>query len=148
VNRQQFAAWMNRCGGRVEAGHGSANLSANGEVAVATATMVSGAIDGGGGYVLVTGALEASTLVDPGSVTFRLSVDGSGALETVPLTVPAEAAVGGSLTTVVPVDGADATTFTVSAQRGSADPVVVEVDLSLLYVPFAGDGSGGGLEQP
>jgi hypothetical protein len=146
VNRQQFAAWMNRCGGRVEAGHGSTSLAANGEVPVASAAMQTGAVATGGGFVMVTAALEAGTGADPGSVTFRLRVDGGPAVESVPLTVPVESDVSGAMTTVIPVDGADTTTFAVTAERGSADPVGVEVDLSLLYVPFAGDGTGGGLE--
>jgi hypothetical protein len=147
VTRQQFAAWMNRCGGRVEAGHGQTTLSTNAETAVASATLEAGAIPGGGGFVLVTSALEATTEADPGSVTFRLNVvGGPQAVESVPLTLPAEFSSSGALTTVVPVDGASSTTFQISAQRGSADPVLVEADLTLLYVPFAGDGTGGGLE--
>ena len=147
VTRQQFAAWTNRCGGRVEAGHGSTTLNANGETTVASATLQAGAIAGGGGFVLVQGALEAFTDADPGSVTFRLDVvGGPQAVESVPLTLPAEFAASGALSTVVPVDGGSSTTLRVTAQRGSADPVTVEVDLTLLYVPFAGDGTGGGLE--
>jgi hypothetical protein len=146
VTRAQFAAWMNRCGGRVEAGHGATSLSANGEVTVASATMTAGAIPAGGGFVMVTGALEAGSPADPGSVTFRLRVTGGPVLETVPLDVPAELDVGGAITTVLPVDGASDTTLTITAERGSADTVAVEADLTLLYVPFAGDGTGGGLE--
>lgn len=147
VTRQQFAAWMNRCGGRVEAGHGSTTLNANGETSLASATLEPGAIPGGGGFVLVNAALEASTAAAPGSVTFRLQVNGgAGSAETVPLTLPAESAQSGALTTVLPVDGGTPLTVAVTAQRGSADPVAVEVDLTMLYVPFAGDGSGGGVE--
>lgn len=147
VTRQQFAAWMNRCGGRVEVGHGSTTLNTDAETTVASATMDAGAVAGGGGFVLVSGALEATTAGSAGSVTFELNVlGGPQGIESVPLTLPVEAAAGGGLTTVVPVDGDSTTTFQVTAQRGTADPVTIEVDLSLLYVPFAGDGTGGGLE--
>jgi hypothetical protein len=147
VTRQQFAAWMNRCGGRVEVGHGAATLAGNSETGVTTAALVPGAVEGGGGFVLVTAALEAATAGAPGSVTFRLHPAGSAAtLESVPLTLPAESSAGGAMTTVVPVDGGSTAAFEVTAQRGSADAVSVEADLSLLYVPFAGDGTGGGVE--
>lgn len=148
VNRQQFAAWLSRCGGRVEFGdNGTQALTTDGETDVAAAQVRSGAIASGGGFVLATATLEVTGGPTPGDVTFRLYRGTGGPIEVVTLTAPADAAVGGSAVEVVPVPGDALTPFRVSAQRAAGVAVDVDVSLALLYVPFAGDGTGGGTES-
>jgi len=152
ATRGQFALWLNNCGGRVAfANDGSRSLTSSTEQDLATASVTAGAMPTGGGFIVAFGSMAASS---PGCTTncvteLRLYRDGnSSPTETVAVAVGEDAPGSGSLQTVLPVDGGSGTTMRLAGVRTvGEDPVTVEGSLTLLYVPFAGDGTGGGLES-
>ena len=152
ATRGQFALWLSNCGGRVAfANDGSRSLASSTEQGLATAAVTAGAMPTGGGFVVAFGSVAAAS---PGCaatcvVEFRLYRDGnSSPTQTVAVAVGEDAPGSGSLQTVLPVDGGSNTTMRLAGARtAGGDPVTVEGSLTLLYVPFAGDGTGGGLES-
>jgi hypothetical protein len=152
ATRGQFALWLNNCGGRAAfANDGSRSLTSSTEQNLATAVVTAGAMPTGGGFLVAFGSVAASS---PGCATtcvaeFRLYRGGnSSPTESVAVALGENAPGSGSLQTVLPVDGGSETTMRLAGARTvGGDPVTVEGSLALLYVPFAGDGTGGGLES-
>jgi hypothetical protein len=153
TTRGQFTFWLNNCGGRVAfASDGARPLSTGTETSLGQADMTAGALPTGGGFVVALASVQASTTgCGAGCVVeFRLRRDGVNGpiLETLPIRLGEEGQTGASVQTVFPVNGGSDTTVALSAVRTSGtDTVVVDGSVTLLYVPFAGDGTGGGQES-
>lgn len=155
VNRQQFAAWMNRGGGRVEWDSGTAlNLTNNAPQTVASITIEAGAADGssGHGYVLLTATLDVLT-TDADSCPCRVTseivrtndaVAGPTRFATIPGDM--EDQFGGAATLasqwLVQIEAGQTRTFDLKARFIDADlpGATAGGELSAVYVPFRGDG--------
>jgi hypothetical protein len=156
VNRQQFAAWMYRCGGRVASGGGSTVLATTSSayVDVATVTLRSGATGGlaTGGFVHLSGALTAET-EDPGDaancpcfVAFELN-DGTSGLQFRGMVPSQETDLDSAITLLsgfraVAIPPDTTRTFTLRARFADADVGSMRFvgTIQALYVPFGPDG--------
>jgi hypothetical protein len=160
VNRQQMARFMNACGGRVTYGEGFVGtlpLDNVGTIPLITQTMTAGALGEGGGFVAATasvrlGSTSTTTTDFPCEAIFRLMEASAGQLDALPIDLP-EAVVGevndsGALLGLIPVDAGETVTVEVvaaeSSQPACSATLFGEAGLMLEYVPFQGDGAGGG----
>ncbi len=156
VNRQQFAAWTNRCGGRVAHGGGSTEVATTSStyIDVASVDLASGATGSGatGGFVYLSGFVTAET-EDTGDaancpcfVAFELSDGSSGAQYRGQ--VPSQEHEFGSAITplsgfrVVTIPPDTTRTFTLRARFIDANVGSMQFVgfIQAVYVPFGPDG--------
>ena len=155
VNRQQMAAFLNRCGGRTTFAIGSATADTSGDfVEVASDTLRTGGAAGGKGFLVVNATVDAATLgfeFCPCAVGSRIRVTPppSGTLSAASFTdLDDEANEMGvartslSNTFVVAVNTATTLTISVEAQFDDDDVGAVGFDgqISAVYVPFGKNG--------
>jgi hypothetical protein len=157
VNRQQMAAFMNRGSGRVAFGESGGFVNAttnNVPVDIASVTVTAGATGAAatGGFVLVTGSVNAESL-DFGDCPCSIFADveadnpvvSSGGQHEQLGNVPGPGSVvkaGFGVTAVFEIGPDETRTFTLRGQHFDADDPTVKFDgdLSAIYVPFGPDG--------
>jgi hypothetical protein len=154
VNRQQIARMLNTCGGRLATSDGTNGNSpigtSNTTMPGSTASLVPGALQGGG-FVLAIGTLAATSTASVGYpcdlfTSFSVSGD-SGTL----INPTGGAYLNGqnydAVATHMAAFAVDAgSTITVSLRarvdNGCAAAVIGNGEVTLLYVPFGGNGGG------
>jgi hypothetical protein len=165
VNRQQIARFVNACGGRVAFDKtGSApQLVAGQPVDVAEAELTAGAL-GGGGFVVAIANARVTAASQNGSdypceANFRLFQTGgvteiSQQAATLDLDGPVVGATDdtGAVTELIAVEAGATVTVTLRGTKSSNPACNASIlgfgDLVLLYVPFDGNGDGGGESLP
>lgn len=149
TTRGQFTFWLNNCGGRVAFGSAGVKvLTGNTESTLAEADITSGALPTGGGFVIAiaTVATPAANCGTGCVIEFRLR-RGNSIIETVEVKADDANPASGAMQAVFPVNGGSDTTVKIGAAGNlGVNTVNAEASLTLLYVPFAGDGTGGGQE--
>jgi hypothetical protein len=152
TTRGQFTFWLNNCGGRVALGNnGMKVLATNAEQILGTAEMTAGALPSGGGFVVALASAQASTsdcaVSPPCVIEFRLKKN-AAIVETFSLALTEQSPDSGSMQAVFPVGGGSDTTVQLAAAGNlGTNTVLADGSVTLLYVPFAGDGTGGGQED-
>jgi hypothetical protein len=150
TTRGQFTFWLNNCGGRVSLGDGTKSLTGSTQQTLASAQMTAGALPTGGGFIVALASVQASASNCTGTcvVEFRLKKD-AVIKEVASLAVTNFSPDSGSVQSVIPVNGGTDSTYelvAVPVPSIGTDTVQAEGSVTLLYVPFAGDGTGGGQE--
>jgi S-layer homology domain len=160
VNRQQFAAWMNRGGGRVASDRITFGpiSGSDSPLVLSGADMTAGAVGGAGGFVMVT-ANFAFTSSSPATCPCRIDIDlfsGAGNViieggltaTAVSFVLPGPGADGGqssmtqSLTRVfrLPANTTDDYRAGFDVLDANAVNINGAVRITALYVPFSGSG--------
>lgn len=160
ATRGQFAFWLHNCGGRLAFNEQTAALSST-FTDYASATMTAGAAGTGSGFALVSAAVEArsanSSVGLPCEITVRLTASGASFVGSEPTmrlnlldgTSDASEEENGTLMGLVALPAGQSVTVAANSRVDNSPsctaPIVGDFSVSALYVPFAGDGSGGSL---
>jgi hypothetical protein len=158
VTRQQFAFWMNHCGGRFAHGSGSLDVqpSAN-PTSIVRIILEPGAVDTGlavGGWVLVQGAVEVSAPAAQAAAcpcdVSAWAADDTHGMSSTPVhgTLGAAADESGRVRTTLAVNEYFAvppggpTAYELRARYDDDENPVITftADLTVIYVPFGADG--------
>ncbi len=156
TNRQQFAFWLNNCGGRLAADRGTGDFVVLGDVIdeLAIVEMRTGGapVEGAGGFLFVTAEVDVETSGDQQS-TWRLQRENAdlGTWVTLDEDRVTVADTGGglqpsdgtTLTAIVAGEADEVETFRVSVTRENGTPnAMLEAVVSVMYFPFNGEGEG------